>query len=197
MWLIGQGFVAAVTMTVASAWACVLWAPFGPPVVREGQCDWPRRVPDDWPPTSTGLLTATSFGLTTVTGIASDGAGVGQSMNHLAAGFPWRAMAMDEFIAIRPGSMSTEYTGLSGVPRWIPRADPPLRRNHLPIQPMWAGFAANTALNLGVVGLLWYGLRSLIRLRRIRAGRCAACGYSLAGLAPAAPCPECGRAHGG
>ncbi len=191
--LTGLGFIAAAaSMTVVVAWACALWSPFGPPVFRQGPCDWPRQVPKDWPPASTGLLTATSFGLTTVTGVAPDGSGGGRSINHLAVGLPWRAMAMDEFIAIRSGSMSTEHTGLSAVPRWIPRADPPLRRDHLPIQPLWGGFAANTAVNLGAVALLWYGLTSLRRLRRRRAGRCPACGYFLAGLAPGAPCPECG-----
>ncbi len=192
--LTGLGLIAAAaSMTVVTAWACVLWAPFGPPVFRQGQCDWPCRAPKDWPPASTGLLTSTSFGLTAVTGLAPDGSGGGRSINHLAVGLPWRAMAMDEFIAIRPPSVSTEYTGLSAVPRWIPRADPRVRRDRLPIQPLWGGFAANTAVNLGVVGLLWYGLTSVRRLRRRRAGRCPACAYDLRGLPPGTPCPECGK----
>ncbi len=37
--------------------------------------------------------------------------------------------------------------------------------------------------------LLW---RAHLRRRR-RAGDCPVCGYSLAGLAPGAACPECGR----
>jgi hypothetical protein len=57
--------------------------------------------------------------------------------------------------------------------------------------PFWMPLAA-----LGVAaGLLWR--THLIARRRSRAG-CPACGYSRSGLAPGAPCPECGKtpAHG-
>lgn len=61
----------------------------------------------------------------------------------------------------------------------------------LPWRPLWAGFAANTAL----YSALWFGVlfvpgaaRRWVRLRR---GRCLKCGYDLRGNL-AAGCPECG-----
>lgn len=62
----------------------------------------------------------------------------------------------------------------------------------LPLQPIWAGLLVNS----GIYAAVWWmvlatpSLRRAIRLRR---HHCPACNYSLAGLKPHAPCPECGK----
>lgn len=56
-----------------------------------------------------------------------------------------------------------------------------------------AGFAANSAFDAGLVALAWYGPGLFRRSRRARRGLCVACGCDRASLAPALPCPECGR----
>lgn len=56
--------------------------------------------------------------------------------------------------------------------------------------PLWMVMAAAGPL----AGAAWW-LHARER-RRAGAGACVGCGYALAGLAPGAVCPECGRARG-
>lgn len=64
----------------------------------------------------------------------------------------------------------------------------------LPTSPVWAGLLVCTLVHGAVWGLAgvavmraWHAFR-----RRLTAGRCPRCRYSLEGLPPGAPCPECG-----
>lgn len=64
----------------------------------------------------------------------------------------------------------------------------------IPYRPLWLGLIADSLF----YATIWFAAATLLaftrrRLRRHRDG-CTACGYSLTGLAPGAPCPECGSA---
>ena len=65
----------------------------------------------------------------------------------------------------------------------------PFAYNCLPLEPLWPGFAANTAFYGGLVWLVGFGPFVLRRTLRRRRGCCVRCGYDLAGLSR---CPECG-----
>lgn len=66
----------------------------------------------------------------------------------------------------------------------------------LPLLPIWPGLAADVAFyGLAWAVLLYSPLVVVRRLRRTRGG-CPKCGYTLEGLPPGAPCPECGRGAG-
>jgi hypothetical protein len=80
------------------------------------------------------------------------------------------------------------------VPRWDwgwdwHRTTGPVSYSYMVRVPLWAGVAP--------AGVVFAG-RALWRWRtRPRAGRCASCGYDLAGLSEGAVCPECAGGGGG
>lgn len=55
------------------------------------------------------------------------------------------------------------------------------------------GFAINTAFYAALWWIALWGLKLARGQLRAWRGRCRTCAYSLTGLAPGTPCPECGR----
>lgn len=79
----------------------------------------------------------------------------------------------------------------------LPRSGPPKpwRLRALPVRPIWTGLILNTMLYALIIWGLWQ-LSFVSRRRRRRArGQCTRCSYNLIGLAPTAPCPECGHSR--
>ncbi len=91
---------------------------------------------------------------------------------------------------------ATAWSGPTTVDGGIELAKPargggPFVPHTLPIMPAWPGLLIGGAFWGAVLFVLVHGLRGMRRARRRRRGACAACGYTLDGLAI---CPECGLA---
>lgn len=101
-------------------------------------------------------------------------------------GVPMRSMQMQWHVT---GPTSADEHGMWELPS---TAGGPAR--YLPLLPLWPGFLLCTAWYAMIAWAL-YRSPSAIRRWRRRLGCCTTCGYSLTGLSPLAPCPECGAAR--
>lgn len=61
-----------------------------------------------------------------------------------------------------------------------------------PYYPHWVGLLGNIAFYAALWWVLLFGVCALRTARRIRRNHCILCNYSLVGLPPNSPCPECG-----
>lgn len=156
-------------VNIAVAWACVMWSPVR---IRteDAFVDWPRKPPDDYLPENGVYLTASrSWGV-----VESDATGCGPAwrydvgMQHwLRAGWPWPAL---ERVVERRRGGDIEDT-VAGVPTrgwreglWLGRVAERLgaQRAALPLAPVWAGMAANTAV-FGGLALVALVVRAEVR----------------------------------
>lgn len=221
---VAAGFLAlGAALTIGVAWAAVAW---GSLVVMSGQgvrpasarpdvpesgwgapehLDWPRPVPEDWPPLKTRSLSR-AFALRWEEGTDNGGFDWNAKtrvVSGLRAGWPWLSMEWVRWDVLDNGVQTSRSRGspsdglvcpqswghLSGfgsINGWVPR--------RLPLTPIWPAFIADT---------LFYGMASAAlvlgplavfharrRTRRRRAGQCGDCGYPVHG----AICSECGAA---
>ena len=105
-------------------------------------------------------------------------------------GWPMPAMSCEVHWQRQIANSNITYTVSGGAQ--LPR-DADFNPRALPLKPIWGGLAADTGIFAGAWLLAAAGLRALRARWRARRDRCPQCGYSLAGLPAAAPCPECGR----
>ncbi len=192
--------LAGVMISVAGAWACVVWSPRPPIAFQTHPGPWPVPAPADWPATAERRI-ETTLGLTVIDATApeTEPGSWYESFNQwvLQAGLPWRCLSCARS---RRQKRLTTYAPLSWTKpgHWgegleIPFDSLPAEARigrYLPTVPIWSGLLANTTVFAAALLLVLVAPRSARRWLRARQGRCLACGYPLA--AAGATCPECG-----
>jgi hypothetical protein len=199
----------------------VAWAVIFPPVWKNMKVHswkatepWPVPVPRPWPPPDR-VMVKSSFGygvpFWTRYHFRSSGSTHYRVDVH-DAGWPLMCMRRTEWMHFDVSAPTSGAGGASvvhhtdGLPArtwwtWgapIPRGllPPGVDWKRLPLRPLPAPFAANTAAYSGAVLLLWIPPLVVRRWTRRRRSRCLVCGYSLLGIGDGAPCPECGAVGG-
>jgi hypothetical protein len=164
---------------------------------------WGRVVPEHWPRPEYHYEFA-NFGLSveaTLTYYAGCKSGWGQGIGVLAAGWPMRAMKWelvqdDPTPAVAAGAWPRGFVAESIWRGGMALPDSALAYYQggwvrIPVQPVPAGFAANTFFGAGVLWVLLHGPRRVRGIVRRRRGLCPVCAYP-AGVSPV--CTECGAA---
>lgn len=126
------------------------------------------------------------------------GDGLNQELRGITA-HGWPALALWAELRNPPGS-TQQYTrqdmqnwthGGWAVPNWTTSSSRPFL--FLPLQPLWPGFALDTAFYAAAWWVVLAAPFALRRLIRRKHGLCGACGYDLRGRgAKHERCPECG-----
>jgi hypothetical protein len=180
---------AGALLTLLSAWACTTWAPDSNPQPNSSPRVWPAAAPAGWPAAPDIVEFTTGFGRGSA--IASSYGPSAFRMTRTRAGLPFPALQS----VVRISSL---HTGRSPYTvrhdGFLTRSTQAIadRRAPLPIRPLIAGFAADTA----ILGALVYALSStpalIARAFRRKPGHCRHCGYDLQGITSPV-CPECGN----
>ena len=198
--------VLGAAVNVGVAWACT--SEFGGTeraVPRDGA--WPSPAPKSWP-IAPVLDVERGLGWTDASARATDWdhlPSVEYTMSIYQVGWPWHSLYR-RFLYTRCGEeldflrTSRWERGFQG-PDWLRVCRtvrdgnlPPFKRIHslhVPICPLWPGFALNSLVYALPIALLWLTPGQLRRWHRRRRNLCIHCAYPVAD--PAKPCSECGR----
>lgn len=201
--------VAGAGVNVSVAWACALWSPWELPSASTGATRWPVAPVGEWPE-SCNVSRFESWGMTAESAVGFpdmdwpvNGWPRVEGCNMYAERVGWPARAM--WRHTDPSDMSGLFSLLVldergdpwvegvPVPEWL---RPGRGRTHiraLPLRPLAAGFAVNTALYAGVFAAAGLGPGWLRRRARRRCGACEVCGYA---RGVSAVCTECGAPVG-
>ncbi|MEM9166173.1 MAG: hypothetical protein AAGB48_04030 [Planctomycetota bacterium] len=118
-------------------------------------------------------------------------------LSVMVTGWPWRSCRMtwierdggelEPFRGALIDADTIPRSWMSGMSMYYPGEE---TLGAIPARPMLAGTLGNTAVYAAVFWSLVAAAGLVRRRLRVIRGRCAACGYSLAGVR--GPCPECG-----
>jgi hypothetical protein len=173
-------------MNIAVAWGCALAAQRRSSVLPlpDPPIEWRRSVPSNWP----SKPRVESFGICRGWG--------GVVWHDQLAGYPGDFHLCVFRLGMPAASMSYDQLVEDGSYSWrcavpVPVAISGLGHlNHLPIRPIWPGFAINTLFYAAILWLLLALPGALRRWRRIKRGLCPACAYP---VGASALCTECGK----
>jgi hypothetical protein len=208
--LVVVSILLGVVINVVVAWGLAAFISVRPPARQAPPPQplrWPRHVPEGWPePSSVSIgkwwccttIQATGHTLLDDPEALNVQPPAEQLSCHLDVcqwGWPMRAMEIQwphsqkMLVSIWLFRRPTEASLRSGLPvsTTLTRSS---ERTHLPLMPVWPGFAVNTLLYGAFAGLVLFAPGATRRMLRHRRGACIACGYDLAGLGQ---CPECGK----
>ena len=179
--------------TVAVAWGCAMWSP----TTREARvADSPYRDLVGFGYTLRRAMVQRQY--REIAGVTVDGRLIMEGNytlrttfvpDTIRAGWPMRSCLgnADRLNETRRWTTRVIYPSLIVPERWRLLS----ARPRLPRQPIWPGFAINTAFYAAILWLLMFGPFTARRLIRRKRGHCIKCGYDLRG-AEHEVCPECG-----
>lgn len=194
LWL-GVGVGVAALLNVAVAWTCAVVAQRSPNPVTAATADDAQRLIQHHalitpqPPMRLGGRLQNPGYLEVMLGSVAVGGPspyVTITITDIQAGLPFKSMRRGAIEWQDPATWNQRYI-------WSRRAVASASTTQpiIPLEPIWVGFAANTALYAAILFAIVLIPRWCRRLIRRRRGLCIACGYP---RGPSAACSECGRA---
>ena len=156
---------------------------------------WPIPVPQCWPERPDEVGVDRGLGWTEIVGRNDSNDFPYYSTICREYGMPFRSLWAWGQMAVFPETSEADPQPQSvvlPVPRALRWAVPSIP--FLPVVPLWPGFVMDSLVYAILGAVVWCGICGGFSKWRGRRGRCVACRYDLAGMAPGSTCPEFGKA---